>query len=243
MKILYIDIETAPNLSYIWGQFEQNAIDHLQEWTLLGFAYAWNDGPVHTVYPPDTTTASELPTTEVALLHEAHALFEEADVVIAHNGDRFDIRKMNAKFIEHNFPPPAPYLSVDTKKIASRVGMFNSNSLDNLGSKLGLGKKMKHEGWPMWEGCLAGEPKWWKKMAKYNKRDITLLRDLYKRLQPWDNRAPNFGNGVDECSKCGSKRIQKRGTKRMRSGLIRQTLHCQDCGGYSTVLKSGQVRP
>ena len=34
-KILYYDIETAPNLSYVWGQYEQNVIAHVSEWHML----------------------------------------------------------------------------------------------------------------------------------------------------------------------------------------------------------------
>ena len=36
-KILLIDIETAPNLGYIWGKYEQNVIDYKTEWYLLSF--------------------------------------------------------------------------------------------------------------------------------------------------------------------------------------------------------------
>lgn len=241
MNILYIDIETAPNLSYIWGQFEQNAIAHLQEWSLLGFCYAWNDEDPVPVYPVATTNAKTLPTREKALVRKAWQLLDEADVVIAHNGDRFDIRKLNAKFIQHGLTPPSPYLSIDTKKIASRVAMFNSNSLDNLGNTLGLGRKKSNPGWEMWEGCLAGDKKWWSLMIEYNIQDVNLLRQLYYVLRPWDSRHPNLG-GEHACSKCGSTRIVKRGTKQMPSGLVRQVLHCKDCGGYSSLLKSGKVR-
>lgn len=243
MNILYIDIETAPNLSYIWGQFEQNAIAHVQEWSLLGFAYAWGDGDPVPVYPSPSTNAKTLPSREKAIVKAAWKLFDEADVVIAHNGDRFDIRKLNAKFISHGLTPPSPYLTIDTKKIASRVAMFNSNSLDNLGQHLGLGQKVKHEGWEMWEGCLAGEKKWWNKMIGYNIQDVVLLRKLYYTLRPWDNRHPNLcTDGQLACSKCMSTDVHKRKYKRMSSGLVRVTLHCQSCGGYSSLLKSGKVR-
>ena len=40
-KILYYDIETAPNLSYVWGQYEQNVIAHVSEWHMLCVSYKW----------------------------------------------------------------------------------------------------------------------------------------------------------------------------------------------------------
>ena len=42
-KILIFAIETAPNLGYIWGKYEQNVIDYKHEWYMLCFAAKWLD--------------------------------------------------------------------------------------------------------------------------------------------------------------------------------------------------------
>ena len=66
-------------------------------------------------------------------------MFDEADVVIAHNGDKFDMRKANARF--GHYEPPMPVQQVDTLKVARKYFKFESNKLGDLGEHLGLGNK------------------------------------------------------------------------------------------------------
>ena len=40
-KTLFFDIETAPNLSYVWGQWQQDVIEHNREWYIICFSYKW----------------------------------------------------------------------------------------------------------------------------------------------------------------------------------------------------------
>ena len=40
-KILLIDLENTPILSYNWGLWEQNAIEVKEDWYILCFAYKW----------------------------------------------------------------------------------------------------------------------------------------------------------------------------------------------------------
>ena len=40
-KILYYDIETAPNLAYVWGQYQQDVIEHEREWYIMCVSYRW----------------------------------------------------------------------------------------------------------------------------------------------------------------------------------------------------------
>ena len=40
-KILFLDVETAPSLGYVWGKYDQNVIDFKKDWYMLSFAYKW----------------------------------------------------------------------------------------------------------------------------------------------------------------------------------------------------------
>ena len=40
-KVLFYDIETAPNLAYVWGQYDQNVVQQYREWYLMCFGYRW----------------------------------------------------------------------------------------------------------------------------------------------------------------------------------------------------------
>ena len=230
-RILYFDIESAPNLAYVWGQYDQNVIAHEHEWTMLCFSYQWEgDRSVKVVsnYHDFGTTTDDSGT--VAALWK---LFDEADIVIAHNGDKFDIRKANARFVQQGLGAPSPFRSIDTLKVARRHFAFNSNKLDDLGQHLGLGEKVKHPGWRMWEGCLAGDKKWWDLMRRYAKQDIVLLRDVYRVLRPFMSNHPNLANYSEEafCPSCGAgeEHAKRGGTYHTQTGKY-QCLRCDNCG-------------
>lgn len=177
-RIGFIDIETAPNLGYTWGTYEQNVIELKKEWYILCFGWKWLDEPteVHTL--PDHKT-------EKAMLAKLWHFLDAADVVVAHNGDNFDIKKINARFIRYGFEPPSPYRTIDTLKYARKIGAFNSNRLNDLSNFMRYGKKVETGGFQLWLDCMAGKESAWRKMRSYNKRDVVLLEKVFKRLHPW----------------------------------------------------------
>lgn len=168
------------------------------------------------------------------LTTELWKLFNEADILIAHNGDQFDIRKANARFAYYNLPPPSPYKTVDTLKVARKYFNFTSNKLDDLGNYLGYGRKLAHTGFHLWQGCMTGDPKAWKHMIQYNKRDMILLEQIYNHFLPWITNHPNTAILADHngCPNCSSTNLQSRGTGITRSGK-HQRYQCKDCGAWS----------
>lgn len=231
-KILFIDIETAPNLAYVWGKWEQNVIAYKKEGYMISFAYKWaGDRQVKGYCLSDFPLYKKNRESDKALVTKLWGLIDEADIVIAHNGDQFDIRKANAYFIANGLGPTAPYKTVDTKKIAKRYFAFNSNKLDDLGEYLGLGRKMETGGFDLWLGCLAGNKKSWDIMLKYNKQDIVLLEKVYERLKPWATTHPHVNPvRVDEvCPTCGSDDVASKGRELLASGW-KPCMKCKSCG-------------
>lgn len=224
IKTLLIDIETSPLISYTWGIYEQDVIKRIQSYTILSVAYKW--------IGKSTQVLSIDRQTELSLLKKLHKLMNEADVIVAHNGDSFDIKKINARFIIYKINPPSPYRTIDTLKEAKKIAAFDSNSLNSLGIDMGEGEKVKHRGFDMWEGCMAGNKKDWADMRRYNKRDVDLLYKVYLRLRPFMKNHPDVRNEVlTNCPKCDSSNTQKRG---MRRTLTRFYYRCQclSCGGW-----------
>lgn len=237
VNILFLDIETAPNLAHVWGKWEQDVIGFVKEWYILSIAYRFShESQVTTVALPDFRATYNKDSTDDRMICEVlRGLLHVSDIVVAHNGDQFDIPKINARLAYHRIPPPAPYKTVDTKKVAKRYFQFNSNSLNDLGQHLKLGNKMKHTGFALWQGCMNGDPRAWSLMRKYNAQDVVLLQKVYNTLKPWMNNHPNvslMSGQVNGCPICGSKKLQKRGTSVAVSSL-RQRYQCQDCGGWS----------
>ena len=239
MKILLMDIETAPSKGYYFDLWKEgNILWEESEWYMLSFSYKWLDKkstyvkalPDYSIYPRNKTE-------DYYLTEDLWKLLDEADMVIGHNGDKFDIRKANARFIKHGFKAPTPYKTIDTLKIARKYFKFDSNRLDALGEYLGLGRKEKTGGIQLWKDCMEGKMKAWNMMKKYNKQDVILLENVYLELRPWMHNHPNV-NIVDDdeklCPACGSDHLQKRGFEITNSGLTKyQRYQCQDCAKWS----------
>jgi len=229
MKTLYLDIETAPNLSWVWGHYDQNVIKHVEPWYVLCVGWMWEGEGKPYCHP-----LHEHDWSEESLLYEVWELLDEADIIVAHNGDKFDLRKLNARFIHYGFTPPSPYKTVDTLKVARSRFAFNQNGLDPLSSHLGLGTKAKHEGFSLWEKCMQREPvdrAAWKRMVRYCKQDVVLLRKLYLKLRPWATTHPIVSVG-HACPRCGSAKLQRRGMVATRT-MSYQQWWCKDCGSWS----------
>lgn len=225
-RILLIDIESSPIIGYTWNLYETNVIKRLKTFTILSVAYQWLGQKTLAI------ACDNQP--ELSLLKKLHRLLDEADVVIAHNGDSFDIKKINTRFLIHKLPPPSPYKTIDTKKVAKQVASFDSNSLNNLGIDMAEGEKIKHRGFDMWEGCMAGKRSDWRDMKRYNKQDVDLLAKIYLRLRPWMKNHPDiseYSKDAIKCPRCNSPKIQKRGTCRNKTSLM-DRFQCQDCGGW-----------
>jgi RNase_H superfamily len=235
-KILLFDIETAPSLGYSWNKYETTILKFEKEWYMLSFAYKWlGQKEVIVKALPDYPNYSKDHSDDKALVTDLWNLFNEADLIIGQNLDKFDIRKANTRFLYHGLTPPEPYKTVDTLKLAKKYFAFNSNKLDDLGEFLGVGRKVKHEGIEMWLGCMAGDPKAWAKMKKYNKQDVLLLEKIYNKFRPWHKSHPNITIKGDKlaCPVCGSPKVQKRGYNYLIS-YKSQRYHCQVCGHWSS---------
>jgi predicted PolB exonuclease-like 3'-5' exonuclease len=236
VRILLFDIETIPNLAYVWGKYEQDVVEFTREWYILCFAYKWLEEKkvtTHAIW--DFRTYKKDKENDKELCRKLWELFDQADIIIAHNGNTFDIKKANARFLVHNLPAPSPYKSIDTKLVAKRYFNFNGNSLNDLGQTLKLGKKIQTGGFELWKGCMFGDKNAWKKMIKYNKHDVLLLEKVYLKMKSWMDNHPNIGllNGDKRaCPNCGSNNVKKRGFNYSRITSY-QRYYCKTCGAWS----------
>ena len=233
-KILFFDIETAPNLGYVWGKYEQNVIEFTSEWYMLAWSAKWKDGKHITKCLADYEGYDPLSENDRLLVTDLHKLLAEADIVIAHNGNKFDVKRSNTRFIEHGLLPPEPYKVVDTLQVARKHFGFTSNKLDDLGHRLGVGRKVKTGGFDLWKGCMSGDPKAWRKMKAYNRMDVLLLERVYDKLLPWISGHPSIASlegNEGACPACGDTHIQNRGWTPTPTGVFRRR-QCMRCGHW-----------
>ena len=101
-----------------------------------------------------------------------------------------------------------------------------------MGQELEIGRKLEHEGWPLWVKCYEGDKRAWKKMKKYNAQDVELLEGLYLKIRPWMKTGFGIFQDHEGCPKCGSQNLHKRGFACNTTTRF-QRLQCNDCGGWS----------
>jgi len=155
----------------------------------------------------------------------------KADLIVGHNGDRFDIRMANAFFVHNGLKPPSPYRTFDTLKVARNKFRFNSNKLGDIAEYLGIGTKLETGGFKLWLGCLRNEPSAWRKMKRYNRQDVALLEKVYLKLRPWANH-PSIFLKRKVCPLCGSNNTMRRGYDFLTGGKKRRRYSCNSCGRY-----------
>jgi len=230
-KIGILDIETKPIKAYCWGLWKQNIglNQIIDDWGILTFSFKWLGSPE--VYW-DSLLASG---SEKQLLENLWEFLDEADIIVAHNGDRFDINKINAKLLEYGIKPYSPIKSIDTLKVAKSRFAMTSNKLAYISKYLGFEGKMETGGMQLWIDCMNGCKKAYKKMVDYNIQDVIELEKVYEKLLPWISNHPNLAlyNGEDlpSCPKCGGKHIHFRGYTYTGVSKFRR-FQCQDCGGW-----------
>jgi DNA polymerase elongation subunit (family B) len=238
MKILLLDIETAPNEVYSWGLWDQNiATNQVRETSyILCWAAKWFEKDKVMFDSVHQSTAKRM-------LGGMHTLLDQADIVVHYNGLKFDIPTLNKEFIQRGFSPPAPYKQVDCLKEVKRMFRFQSNKLDFVSQALDIGAKSEHEGFELWVKCMKGDKDAWKRMEKYNRQDVKLLEALYKKLRPWIEKHPNIGafEDIPACPKCGSEKRQQRGYA-VTQLLKYPRYQCMGCGGWFRGNKSVSLR-
>jgi hypothetical protein len=198
----------------------------------------WDDGEGVIGYKiPDFKGYTKDLRDDKKLLQKLWPLLDEADIVVAHNAVRFDIPKINTRFLHHGITPPSPYKMVDTLKVAKRYFGFTSNRLDYISKFLGFDGKVETGGMGLWLDCLDNKKEAWDKMLDYNKNDVVILRGVYHKLLPYIQNHPNVTHGLLECNVCGGSDIQCRGFAYTQAGKYQKYV-CKSCGKWSRDIKN-----
>ncbi len=188
-------------------------------------------------------TYARNPHDDAYVVAKLHQVLSGADVIVAHNGDHYDIKFLRGRMLYHGLKPLPPIMSLDTLQTARSMFHLNSNRLDYLGRYLGLGMK-KPTKTGLWLRVLKGDQKAVREMVAYNKQDVVLLERVFQKLTPYMSNYVNrqlFGQ-EGGCPRCGSRQTQARGVHRTLTQLY-QRFQCLDCGGWFRERKAVKVRP
>lgn len=244
-KILLLDIETAPLKVYIWRLWTQTVLPHqlISDWFMLSWAAKWLlEEDVMSMRLCGKEVKKEDDSRIVLSLWN---ILNEADIVITHNGEQFDIPKIKSRFLVHKLPPTSFYQQVDTKKSARREFGFSSNKLDNLAKLLGIEGKLSTD-FALWSSCMDGDEESLKYMETYNRDDVRLLEEVYLAMRPYIKAHPNYNLYIDSiepvCPHCGDDKLAFAGYYYFTPTGKYRNYRCLSCGALSrerkTVLKN-----
>ncbi|MCS6281462.1 MAG: ribonuclease H-like domain-containing protein [Dolichospermum sp.] len=230
-KILILDIETSSILAHVWGLYDQNvSLNQIeQDWYILSFAAKWYKG--EEIFYWDQRKARPK-NDDKKILTAIHKLLDEADYAAGHNLARFDLKKLNARFILHGLPPVKPFEIIDTLRIAKKHFAFTSNKLEHLARYLKCElEKSEHaefSGMKLWTETMSGNVKAFDAMKEYNIMDVKVTEMVLEKLLPWEPSIKFQSNYWEAVCSCGCKEFKKNGYKFNRSGAF-QMYRCVEC--------------
>lgn len=249
-KILYCDLEISPMLGWVYGAYETNVLRIEQAPKIISIAWQWEgEKKIHALTLNDfSAKQSPYNLNDREIARELHDLMEEAHIIVGHNWDAFDMKTANARFLALGMAPIPPHKTVDTLKKARSHFRMPKNNLDEIYRYIFQkdGKtKLKHSD-VVWDCIINNDPKYWKLMAAYNKRDVEITREVYLAMRPFYKTHPNISYITREdvvCTKCQSDKVERRGKEWLKAGF-RWKWQCQTCHSwFRTGLMQDLVEP
>lgn len=235
-RILILDIETAPIKAFVWNLWKQNVyLDQIiSDWFIITWAAKWL--LEEEILSNKLTSEEILREDDSRIVSNLWKVLNEADIVIAHNGERFDIPKIKARFLVHGLPPTTFYQQIDTKKVAKKEFGFSSNKLEGLARTFGIEGKSDTD-FTLWSSCLSGNPEALNYMEFYNKQDVKVLEEVYLIMRPYIKGHPNYNLYIDSeepvCPHCGSSHLVFAGFYYFTPTGKYRNIRCVDCGALS----------
>lgn len=241
-KILILDIETSVCIAMVYQKQVWKANigpdKILSDWYILSWSAKWLGSK--DIISERLTGKEALNENDKRIMRSLWDLLQEADVVIAHNGKKFDIPNINTRFIINGLMPTHEYKQIDTLEVVRKQFGFTHNSLNALAKVFGIEGKIE-TGFDLWKRCVFGDDEALAEMEVYNRHDVEMLEELYMKLRPYIKSHPNYSLYMDTdkfvCTHCGSEHIVPDGEYFTFTGKY-NTYRCSDCGAISRERKS-----
>ena len=220
VRLLFYDIETAPMLSFHWQAKTEYILPHQVESAdrmILCWAAKWSDGSKVLSASVSSTEAKNQD--DARIVGKLADLIRKADYVVAHNGNRFDYKRVNARLLLNKLEPLGNVQMIDTLSIARQSFDLPYNRLNELAKSLGFGTKLPTN-FDLWRRAFYGDGKALKEMRAYNEQDVVLLEHVFHALVPYAKTLPRLVDAVEWrqelCPYCGSKDREQSGVYRTK---------------------------
>jgi hypothetical protein len=229
-RVLFWDCETKPVKFWAWRTGKQylghNQIVDGEKFNIICICYKWlGSREIHSLtWNKRQDSAS--------MIKKFTKILESADVAIAQNGDKYDVKQLNTQRLLHRQPPIAWPTTEDTRKMIRKHFYVTSSSLEYM-SKLLTGSGKERMEFRDWLDIVEKRcPKALAKMVSYCKTDVRKLEEVWKRLQPYTPPRAHRGimlyNKREGCPSCGAQHVTKYGTQITSTARL-QKWRCQKC--------------
>lgn len=248
LNILFWDVETSIKRSWHFRQDGYLGSDLIDKDVFL-LSQAWQWGNSDFVESCRISGADAKEENDFDLVLKVWCLLDNAHIVVGHNLDKFDIKMVNARFLYHGLPPPSPYKTIDTLKLARRKFGITFKSLKYLCEFLKLPvQKLSHAGVSLWISATLGDEKSLIDMETYNRGDIPTLKLVYDRLASWGTGSTNVGymrSQVEEietllCPSCGDHNVKSLTNPAFTGVAKYEAYRCDTCSAVSRLSSKTQ---
>lgn len=236
IKRLFYDIETSQYIVRSWRigyKINLQYDDVVQLPKIICISWKWEDeDKIHNLTWDENMCDKQM-------VKEFIKVLNQSDEIVAHNGDRFDIKWIRTRAMFHRIPMNAHYRSLDTLKKAKAHFNLPNNRLDTIAQFLKVGAKVRHEGLIMWHKVQSNDKEALKDMVKYCDGDIIVLEDSFLVMQNYIKHnthiGVNAGGKKHSCPNCGSEDVILYKNNFTAMGTIKRQMECNICSySYET---------
>lgn len=202
---LFFDIETSYCIGWFWRPgYKLNipSSNIIKDAAIICICYKWEDEKQVYSLTWDKNQCDK------KLLQEFVKIAEQADELVGHNGDRFDLRWIRTRCLYHGISMFPNYVTIDTLKVSRNKFNFPDNKLNTIAKYLGIGQKIKTE-IGLWDGVIRDKcPKALNKMVVYCNGDVKLLEKVFavmrSHMEPKTHYGVVFHQDRGSCPECGA---------------------------------------
>ena len=235
-KRLFYDIETSFCEGTFWRPGYNQTIapnQILRQGQIICISWKWEgDDKIHHV---DWGLKDQC---DKKVLEVFIAELDQANEIVAHNGDRFDVKWIRARAAFHNLDMKPYYRSIDTLKLTKKYFALPSYKLAEVAKYFGLAPKLDPGGLQTWiDIVIHKDQEAIDTMLEYCDGDITTLEQVYQKIRkytkPLMQHAVLGGSNKFHCPECSHLGKWNK-THTTAAGTIKHYLKCRDlaCSTY-----------
>lgn len=230
IKRLYFDLETSKTLAEVWGTGKTyiRASQIVFDQQVISAHWSWEgEDEVHNIHWGLDKQCDK------RVIKRLVKELDKAEEIVAHNGQKFDMKWVYARAMKHDIPMKPYYKLIDTLKMSRSKLKLPSHSLAEICKYFNLPHKLDSGGTETWTKVQFQKDKEaLDHLLYYGDGDIISLKAVYHKFSQYFEPTTHYGvkMGLEKysCPECGGLHINYRGQYVTKMGTISHYLRCGD---------------